>query len=206
MSDYIIGLTGGIASGKSALEKSFLSLGVTVADADRVARAIVEPGQPALAAVTDHFGTALLDHEGRLDRAALRARIFGNDEERRTLQGILHPIIRQRLRAECQAAPGPYSVAMIPLLVEGGGRSAYPWLDRILVVDAPRSLQKSRLMQRDGIDGDLAERMLTAQASRTERLALADDIVVNDGEPTCLRAAVDALDTVYRALARAAQS
>ncbi len=204
MSDYIIGLTGGIASGKSALEKSFLALGVTVADADRVARDIVEPGQPALAAVVAHFGAAILDHEGRLDRAGLRKRIFGNDEERRILESILHPVIRQHLHAQCQAAPGTYAVAMIPLLTEGGGRASYPWLDRILVVDAPEAVQKSRLMQRDGIDSTLADRMMAAQASRTQRLALADDIVVNDGDPAHLQVAVAELDTRYRALAMAA--
>ena len=204
MSDYIIGLTGGIASGKSALEKCFLAHGVTVADADQVARDIVEPGQPALAAVVAHFGAAILDREGRLDRAGLRARIFGDDEERRALEGILHPIIRQRLHAQCQAAPGPYAVAMIPLLTEGGGRASYPWLDRILVVDAPEALQKSRLMQRDGIDSALADRMMASQASRAQRLALADDIVINDGDPIHLQAAVAELDARYRALAMAA--
>ncbi len=201
MSDYIIGLTGGIASGKSALEKWFLSHGVAVADADLVARQIVEPGQPALAAVVACFGTGIVDGEGRLDRAALRARIFGNDEERRALEGILHPVIRQRMREQCQAAPGPYAVAMIPLLTEGGGRAAYPWLDRILVVDAPPDLQKSRLMQRDGIDDALADKMIAAQAPRTARLALADDIVVNDGDPAHLQAAVAELDARYRTLA-----
>lgn len=203
MSHYIIGLTGGIASGKSALEKRFLALGVTVADADLIAREIVEPGQPALAAVAAHFGPGIMGGDGRLDRSALRRRIFDNEAERRTLEGILHPVIRQRLREQCQAAPGPYAVAMIPLLTEGGGRTTYPWLDRILVVDAPPELQKSRLIQRDGIDAGLADRMIAAQASRTARLALADDIVVNDGDPTHLEAAVAELDARYRALATA---
>lgn len=202
MSNYIIGLTGGIASGKSALEREFLALGIEVADADRIAREIVEPGQPALEAVTAHFGTALLGPDGRLDRASLRARIFADPEARKALEAILHPPIRAALHRQCLAATSPYAVAMIPLLTEAGGRDAYPWLDRILVVDAPVDVQKSRLMQRDGIDAALAASMIGAQASRSQRLALADDIVVNDGDVIHLRNAVAELDARYRAFAR----
>ena len=201
MSDYIIGLTGGIASGKSALEREFVARGIFVADADRIAREVVEPGQPALTAVVAHFGKEILTADGRLDRAGLRARIFQNEGARHALEGILHPLIRTRLQAQCHAATSPYAVAMIPLLTEGGGRATYPWLDRILVVDAPPTLQKSRLMLRDGIDAALAERMIAAQANRTQRLALADDIVVNDGDLAHLRAAIEELDGRYRALA-----
>ena len=203
MSDYTIGLTGGIASGKSALEREFIARGIFVADADRVAREVVEPGQPALSDVVAHFGAAILTPEGRLDRAGLRARIFHDEGARHALEAILHPLIRTRLQAQCHAATSPYAVAMIPLLSEGGGRATYPWLDRILVVDAPPTLQKSRLMQRDGIDETLAERMIAAQASRPQRLALADDIVVNDGDLAHLQAAITELDGRYRALASA---
>ena len=203
MSEYVIGLTGGVASGKSALEQAFAARGVGIADADRVAREIVEPGQPALAEVVAHFGADVLQADGRLDRAALRARVFGNEDERRALEAILHPRIRQRMQVICQAAESPYAIATIPLLTEGGGRSAYPWLSRILVVDVPRAVQKERLMQRDGIDAALAERMLDAQAHREERLALADDIVVNDGHIDQLDAAVAELDARYRRLAAA---
>ena len=203
MSDYIIGLTGGIASGKSALEREFVARGIFVADADRTAREVVEPGQPALTAVVAHFGKEILTADGRLDRAGLRARIFQNEGVRHALEGILHPLIRTRLQAQCHAATSPYAVAMIPLLTEGGGRATYPWLDRILVVDAPPTLQKSRLMLRDGIDAALAERMIAAQANRTQRLALADDIVVNDGDLSHLQAAITELDGRYRALAAA---
>lgn len=154
-----------------------------------------------MAAIVAYFGTDIVDGEGRLDRAALRARIFRDADERRTLEGILHPVIRQRLHEQCRDAPGPYAVAMIPLLTEGGGRTAYPWLDRILVVDAPPELQKSRLVQRDGIDDTLADRMMAAQAPRAARLALADDIVVNDGDPAHLEAAVAEFDIRYRTLA-----
>jgi dephospho-CoA kinase len=206
MAHYFIGLTGGIASGKSALEKAFAARGVTVADADLIAREVVEPGEPALAAVVAHFGAEVLLADGRLDRAALRARVFNDDAERRVLEGLLHPVIRARMIERCRAAPGPYAVAMIPLLAEGGGRTAYPWLDRILVVDVPAAVQKARLMQRDGIDAALADRMIAAQATRAQRLALADDIVVNDGDIGHLQHAAGELHARYRALADAARA
>ena len=203
MSDYFIGLTGGIASGKSALEKAFAAHGIVVADADLLAREVVAPGEPALAAVVERFGAGVLQVDGQLDRAALRVRVFGDPDQRRALEAILHPAIRARLEAICRAAPGPYAIATVPLLTEGGGRAAYPWLHRILVVDTPASVQKARLMQRDGIDGTLADQMMAAQASRAERLALADDIVVNDGDIHHLQHAADALHLRYLALATA---
>lgn len=201
MSDYFIGLTGGIASGKSALERAFAAHGVVVADADLIARQVVAPGEPALAAVVERFGAGVLQADGQLDRAALRVRVFGDPDQRRALEAILHPAIRARLEAICRAAPGPYAIAMVPLLTEGGGRAAYPWLHRILVVDTPAAVQKARLMQRDGIDATLADQMMAAQASRAERLALADDIVVNDGDIHHLQHAADALHLRYLALA-----
>jgi len=203
MSDYFIGLTGGIASGKSALEKAFAKQGVVVADADLLAREVVAPGEPALAAVVERFGRDVLQADGQLDRAALRVRVFGDPDQRRALEAILHPAIRARLEAICRAAPGPYAIATVPLLTEGGGRAAYPWLHRILVVDTPAAVQKARLMQRDGIDATLADQMMAAQASRAERLALADDIVVNDGDIHHLQHAADALHLRYLALATA---
>ena len=201
MSDYFIGLTGGIASGKSALEKAFAQQGVVVADADLLAREVVAPGEPALAAVVERFGAGVLQADGQLDRAALRVRVFGDPDQRRALEAILHPAIRARLEAICRAAPGPYAIATVPLLTEGGGRAAYPWLHRILVVDTPAAVQKARLMQRDGIDATLADQMMAAQASRAERLALADDIVVNDGDLAHLQRAADQLHARYVALA-----
>ena len=203
MSDYFIGLTGGIASGKSALEKAFAAHGIVVADADQLAREVVAPGEPALAAVVERFGAGVLQVDGQLDRAALRVRVFGDPDQRRALEAILHPAIRARLEAICRAAPGPYAIATVPLLTEGGGRAAYPWLHRILVVDTPAAVQKARLMQRDGIDATLADQMMAAQASRAERLALADDIVVNDGDIHHLQHAADALHLRYLALATA---
>ena len=203
MSDYFIGLTGGIASGKSALEKAFAAHGIVVADADLLAREVVQPGTAALAAVAERFGREVLQADGQLDRAALRRRVFGNEDDRRALEAILHPAIRTRLEAICRTAASPYAIGVIPLLAEGGGRTHYPWLHRILVVDTPVAVQKARLMQRDGIDATLAEQMMAAQASRADRLALADDIVVNDGDIDHLQHAADALHRQYLALAAA---
>ncbi|MEN5206249.1 dephospho-CoA kinase [Stenotrophomonas sp. TWI700] len=201
MSDFVIGLTGGIAAGKSEVSRRFEALGITVADADLAARAVVAPGSEGLARIAAHFGTDILLADGQLDRAALRARIFDSAQDRQALEAITHPAIRQQLRQACEQAEGPYAIAAIPLLTEAGGRQQYPWLDRILVVDVPVAVQHARLMQRDGIDAALADRMIAAQASREVRLALADDVVVNDGHPDHLQAHVERLDRAYRKLA-----
>ena len=201
MSRFVIGLTGGIAAGKSEVSRRFEALGITVADADLAARAVVAPGSEGLARIAAHFGRDILLADGQLDRAALRARIFASAQERHALEAITHPAIRQLLRETCEQAEGPYAIAAIPLLTEAGGRQQYPWLDRILVVDVPVAVQHARLMQRDGIDTALADRMIAAQASREARLALADDVVVNDGHPDHLQAHVERLDHAYRALA-----
>ena len=201
MSRFVIGLTGGIAAGKSEVSRRFEALGITVADADLAARAVVAPGSEALARIATHFGNEILLADGQLDRAALRARIFDSAQERQALEAITHPAIRQLLRKTCEQAEGPYAIAAIPLLTEAGGRQQYPWLDRILVVDVPVAVQHARLMQRDGIDTALADRMIAAQASREARLTLADDVVVNDGHPDHLQAHVERLDRAYRELA-----
>jgi len=201
MSRFVIGLTGGIAAGKSEVSRRFEALGITVADADLAARAMVAPGSEGLARIAAHFGNEILLADGQLDRAALRARIFDSAQERQALEAITHPAIRQLLRQTCEQADGPYAIAAIPLLTEAGGRQQYPWLDRILVVDVPVAVQHARLMQRDGIDSALADRMIAAQASREARLALADDVVVNDGHPDHLQAHVERLDRAYRDLA-----
>lgn len=201
MSRFVIGLTGGIAAGKSEVSRRFEALGITVADADLAARAVVAPGSEGLARIAAHFGDTILQADGQLDRAALRARIFDSAQARQALEAITHPAIRQLLRESCEQAEGPYAIAAIPLLTEAGGRQQYPWLDRILVVDVPVAVQHARLMQRDGIDAALADRMIAAQASREARLALADDVVVNDGHPDHLQAHVERLDRAYRKLA-----
>ena len=201
MSDFIVGLTGGVASGKSEVTRRFQALGVEVVDADVAAREVVEPGQPALARIAERFGAGLLLADGRLDRRQLRERVFADAQARRDLEAITHPAIRARVKAQAQAAPGPYAVVAVPLLAEAG-RAAYPWMARVLVVDAPESLQHDRLMRRDGVDEALAARMIAAQASRTVRLAIADDVILNDGDPAHLDTAVAALHARYLAAAQ----
>lgn len=198
MSRIVIGLTGGIASGKSAVEARFRALGVSIADADQAARDAVAPGSPGLAEVVAAFGSKVLAADGSLDRAAMRKRVFADAAERMGLEAIIHPRVRTALREACLAASGPYVIAAIPLLAEGGGRTAYPWLDRILVVDAPEAIRLDRLMRRDGIDAALAKAMIAAQAPRETRLAMADDIVVNAETPEDLVPHVEALDCLYR--------
>ena len=201
MSDFIVGLTGGVASGKSEVTRRFQALGVAVVDADLAAREVVEPGQPALARIAEHFGAGMLLADGSLDRRQLRERVFADAQARRDLEAITHPAIRARVKAQAQAAPGPYAVVAVPLLAEAG-RAAYPWMARVLVVDAPESLQHDRLMRRDGVDEALAARMIAAQASRTVRLAIADDVILNDGDPAHLDTAVAALHARYLAAAQ----
>ena len=201
MSDFIVGLTGGVASGKSEVTRRFQALGVAVVDADLAAREVVEPGQPALARIAERFGAGMLLADGRLDRRQLRERVFADAQARRDLEAITHPAIRARVKAQAQAAPGPYAVVAVPLLAEAG-RAAYPWMARVLVVDAPESLQHDRLMRRDGVDEALAARMIAAQASRTVRLAIADDVILNDGDPAHLDTAVAALHARYLAAAQ----
>ena len=204
MSDTIIGLTGGVASGKSLAESAFRALGVGVADADAAARAALAAGSSGLEEVVAAFGADVLAADGTLDRAAMRRRIFTDAGAKRVLEGIVHPRVRASLQAACQAADGPYAVASIPLLADVGGRDAYPWLRRILVIDAAEATRLARLQARDGIEAGLARQMLEAQASRAERLAIADDVVGNDGPPQALTAQVAALDRLYRRLAASA--
>ena len=201
MSDYIIAITGGVASGKSTVDRLFHALGIAVADADLAARDAVAPGSEGLAAVVAVFGAGVLGGDGQLDRPAMRRRVFADADARKRLEAIVHPRVREALLTACQAAPGPYAIASIPLLAEGGGRNAYPWLQRILIVDVPESVQLARLLQRDGIDEALARTMIAAQASRRARLAIADDVLVNDGPLDALSPQIEALDRLYRRLA-----
>ena len=201
MSSYIIGLTGGVASGKSEVARRFAALGIVVADADLAAREAVAVGSEGLAEVAAAFGPGVLLPGGGLDRAAMRAIVFDDVQARRELEAIVHPRVRTRLRAQCEAATSPYAVADIPLLAEGGARTAYPWLDRILLVDVPEAVQAGRVMARDGVDAELARRMIATQASRAQRLAIADDIIVNDGPLEALDDHVAALHRRYLAFA-----
>lgn len=203
MARYRVGVTGGVASGKSTVTRCFEALGITVADADLAAREAVAPGSPGLADLVGVFGAGILDTRGALDRAAMRRRVFDDEPARRKLEAVVHPRVREALQATCEAAPGDYAIAAIPLLAEGG-RAAYPWLHRILVVDTPVDVQRARLMARDGIDDALAERMIASQASRAQRLAIADDVLINAGDVAELDAEVRAVDRLYRVLAREA--
>ena len=196
---YIIGVTGGIGSGKSAVTTRLAGHGVPVFDADHVARQLVEPGELALVQIVAAFGPGMLDTDGRLDRAALRAVVFADGRARERLNAILHPGVHARLRALAQT-PGPRYVAVaIPLLAESA--QGYDWLDRILVVDVPRAVQIERAMRRDQIDRTAAERILAAQADRAQRLALADDVIANDGPIEHLDGIVARLHARYQALA-----
>ena len=201
MAAYCVGLTGGIASGKTAVGRAFEALGIVVADADIAARDAVAAGSAGLAEVVAAFGTDVLAADGGLDRATMRQRVFGDDAARKRLEAIVHPRVRETLMRQCAQAPGAYAIAAIPLLTEVGGRIAYPWLQRFLVVDVPVETQRARLIQRDGIDAALADRMIAAQASRGQRLGIADDVIVNSGSLDDLQRHVAALDLRYRRLA-----
>jgi dephospho-CoA kinase len=182
-----IAVTGGVASGKSEATRRFEARGIAVLDADLVSRELVEPGQPALAEIEARFGSGVLEAGGRLDRRALRGIVFADPAARRDLEAILHPRVRETLRQRAVAAPGPYVLLAIPLLVESGH---YPWIERVLVIDVPRALQIRRVMRRDAVDQAAAEAMLAAQASREQRLARATDVIVNDAGLDHLEACV----------------
>ena len=194
MSPFRVALTGGIATGKTTVASLFATHGVPVIDTDVIAREVVEPGQPALAAVVDAFGKEVLAADGRLDRPRLRERIFGDAEARRRLEAILHPAIRAEMERQSRAAGGPYQVLVIPLLVEGGRRDH---IDRVLVVDVPEATQIERLVRRDGVSRDQAEAALRAQASRDARLAFADDVIENTGDLAALETRVAKLHGDY---------
>ena len=173
-----IGLTGGIASGKSTVAEMFAELGVPVIDTDVIAREVVQPGQPALAEIREAFGNGVIAADGTLDRPAMRSIVFGDDAARRRLESILHPRIGKATREQADAVGGPYQVIVVPLLVESSLRE---FVDRVLVVDCDEAIQVARLLARDAESEDQARRMLAAQSSRAERLAIADDVVANGG-------------------------
>lgn len=198
MSEFAVALTGGIASGKSTVADLFAAHGIHVIDADVAAREVLLPGTSGFDAVVAAFGDNIRHGDG-LDRQALRERIFADADARRDLEAIVHPRIRAWMRERFEQDNGPYALLAIPLLAETW--PAYAWVNRVLVVDAPRALRLERLMQRDGTNRTLAERMLDAQASRAERLARADDVLTNAGPATDLDRAVEALHHRYLALA-----
>jgi dephospho-CoA kinase len=197
---FRIALTGGIASGKTTVANLFAGLGVPLIDTDLIARQVVEPGQPALAEVAIAFGPDVLDADGRLDRRRMRERIFSDPLAKQRLEAILHPAIRAAMERQSREAVGPYQVLVIPLLTEGKRRDQ---VDRVLLVDVPEELQIQRLMMRDGVTHDQAEASLKAQATRAERLAMADDVIRNTGRVDDLQVEVAKLHAKYRALAEA---
>lgn len=203
-----IGLTGGIASGKSTVADMFAELGAVIIDTDVLARDVVQPGEPALAEIAETFGADVIGPDGQLDRAAMRRLVFADDEARRTLEGIVHPRIRAATIAKSRALEtcggrsnrhtSGYQLIVIPLLVESDLKSI---LDRVLVVDCDVDTQVRRLLARDAETEEQALRMIAAQSSREERLAIADDVIVNDGDLEETRQQVAALHEIYQSLA-----
>jgi dephospho-CoA kinase len=196
---YVISLTGGIASGKSSAAQAFTHSGVAVFDADVIARELVRPGSEALLEIADGFGEQMLTKAGELDRQAMRERVFANAEDRRRLEAILHPRVRAALLAAVEGCETPYCLLVVPLLVEN--RADYAFADRVLVVDISPNVQIARLRLRDRSTQDDAARVIAAQAPRAERLAMADDVVDNDGDIAALEPAIERLHAMYLRLA-----
>jgi dephospho-CoA kinase len=195
---YVVGLTGGIASGKSAVAAEFAARGIAVIDADQVSRDVVEPGSELLHQIANHFGKAALQADGRLDRAWLRQRIFADGAARTWLEQLLHPAIRQRIRATIAASDALWLILMVPLLLEGGG---YDFVQRVLVVDVPETVQRERVKARDGSDDETIAAIMAQQLSRAERLARADDVIDNSGSVAALTPRVAELAARYEELA-----
>ncbi len=202
MARYTVGLTGGIASGKSMVSDQFRALGVPVLDADQVSRVVVEPGQPALMEIAAHFGRDVLTVDGQLDRRRLREIVFSDASARRRLEQITHPPIRAYIRQWMDSQTGPYCILENAILFESGMDAL---VDRVLVVDVPEDLQRQRLTGRDGIDAAFVERMLAAQSPRDLRVGRADDVLLNTGTPEQTRAEVLRLHDAYLARAAAAK-
>lgn len=196
-----IGLTGGIASGKSVVADLFSAHGVPVIDTDLVARDVVQPGEPGLQAVIDEFGSAFIKADGTLDRALLRKTVFSDPRARARLESILHPLIRAATLAQADNAGGPYQIIAVPLLAE---TNFADFVDRVLVVDCPVELQRERLLARDGESQATIAKILDAQATREQRLAIADDVIVNDGSLAETARAVAELHQRYLALSAGA--
>lgn len=196
---FVVGLTGGIGSGKTAVSDRFQKLGVTVVDADLASRAVVAVGSPALASIRAHFGAEMLNPDGSLDRAALRARVFADPTARRWLETLTHPLIATYLREHLLASQSPYSILVNPILIESGQAAS---CDRVLVVDVPEPLQLARTMERDGNSEAQVLAIMAAQADRQRRLASADDVIVNDLDLAHLDAEVARLHVRYLELCR----
>ncbi|WP_432240507.1 dephospho-CoA kinase [Herbaspirillum robiniae] len=199
---FTIGLTGGIGSGKTTVANLFGELGASLVDTDAIAHRLTAPGGLAIAAIRERFGAGFIDAGGAMDRARMRSHVFGNAGARQELEAILHPLIRSETAREAEAATGDYVIFVVPLLVESGtwvGRTS-----RILVVDCEEEVQIERVMRRNGLQRSEVEAIMAAQASRFARLAVADDVVENNGDSAALLPRVQELHAAYLALARAA--
>ncbi|WP_249671618.1 dephospho-CoA kinase [Pseudomonas abieticivorans] len=194
---WVLGLTGGIGSGKSAAAQRFSELGIHVVDADQASRWVVELGRPALAALAEHFGNGVLQADGTLDRAALRQLIFEDAGERRWVEALLHPLIGEEIARSLASATSPYAVFVSPLMVESGQHRI---AQRLLVIDAPREVQIERTLRRDATSPEQVQAILKAQASREDRLKHADDVVLNDRDLVWLYAEIDRLHHFYLTL------
>lgn len=196
----LVALTGGVASGKTSVSDRLAESGVPVVDTDRIARQVVAPGSPGLEEVVKAFGTEILDSTGGLDRRALREMIFAHPQQRTRLERILHPLIEKEARQQiARLDDTPYVVLVVPLLVESG---LFGDAERVVVVDLPEALQIERLLERDGVDRQQAESMLSAQARRSQRLAVATDVIDNSGSLDDLMQATDELHRRLTAISR----
>ena len=195
---FSVGLTGGVASGKSLVARHFVRLGAELIDTDEIAREVVAPGEPGLAALRAELGDTIINAGGELDRRALRKRVFDSADERRRLETVLHPLIRARTLARLEAAAGPYAIVAVPLLVETDFGAL---VDRVLVVDAPEDAQLERLMRRDGLPRAEAAAMIASQAKPAARLAAAHDVIDNGGDERATRTQVERLHRLYLELA-----
>lgn len=197
---FTVVLTGGIASGKTSVSDRFRRLGVPVIDTDVIARQLVEPGQPALARIAEIFGSGILDSTGGLDRKKMRGAIFSNPNKKAQLEQVLHPLIGEEVMKRLEQVSAPYCILVVPLFAESG---AYRWVDRVLLVDVSEEQQIRRVMLRDDIGREQAEAILEAQASRAERVALADDVIDNSGPLDELEGKIEALHQKYSSLGSA---
>lgn len=200
---FVIGVTGGIGSGKSTVCAEFSRLGIAVIDADQVARDVVTPGSTGLAEVVAEFGPGVLAPEGILDRAVLRRLVFAEPRRRECLESILHPLIRARTKELVAQVTSPYCVLAIPLLVEKGH---YEQLNRVLVVDCPLETQISRVIARDNLTASEAEAIIRTQATREQRLAKADDVINNAADLESIKSQIERLHRVYLSLAKCAST
>ncbi len=191
---FVVGLTGGIGSGKSAVSHLFAELGIDVVDADVVAREVVEPGTPALIAIAGRFGETILTENGSLNRPALRKRVFENEDDKNWLNALLHPAIRTEMQKQLKNATSPYVIFSVPLLIENGLDSL---ADRVLVVDCSEDTQLERATLRDGSNIETIKSIMASQATRQQRLAKAQDVIDNNGELSALPDQVKSLHQQY---------